>query len=317
MLSGLKNENPNSSSFTSMIARKIIDDSWGCASTFTLKENLIEKYGTCKQIIGTGGLSTVWVAHSNPTATTRKSFAVKGFRRSSGGDEVDFQTRLRDEHLLLSSIKHINIVQSYDLVKNGRGSLFTILEFCEGGDLHSLINQRSKLSVIEANCFMVQMMRGVDFLHKNGIAHRDLKPENMMLTKSGVVKIADFGESERFRIADIDLAMVGGLCGSSPYIAPEVYTLPHYSARGADVWSMGIIYMAMRLGRYMWFTAEMTDSRYVRYVDQRKTEEGYPHIENIGKVSSHPTLIYVSIMFKFLSTNTSSGGVQYSGLLSS
>lgn len=84
-------------------------------------------------------------------------------------------------------------------------------------------------------------------MHENCIAHRDLKLENIMLTKSGVIKIADFGKSERFRVADIDLVMVGGLCGTSPYIAPEVYTSTHYSARAADVWSMGVIYMVMRL----------------------------------------------------------------------
>ena len=304
--SGFKNEKPKFNDSSSMTC-KGLSDSWDCESSFNLEESLTQKYGTCKQIIGSGGLSTVWLAHGNSTATTRKSFAVKGFRRSSGGDETDFKTRLRDEYLLLSSIKHPNIIRSYELVENRKGSLFAILEFCESGDLHSLILRRGQLTTIEADCFMVQMMRGVNFLHENGIAHRDLKPENMMLTKFGVVKIADFGESERFRVGDVDLAMVGGVCGSSPYIAPEVYTSTHYSARAADVWAMGVIYMVMRLGRYMWFTAEMTDSHYARYVNQRKTEEGYPQIEAVGKVSSYPTLVHLSIMFKSAFTNTSIG----------
>lgn len=284
-LTGVKNERPDLGRSISMIG-KVIDDSSDRESSFNLEEDLIKKYGACKQIIGTGGQSTVWVTQRESSSQSLKtSYAVKGFRHNSGGDVMEFRTRLRDEHLLLSSFKHTNVVQSFDLVENENGSLFAILEYCEIGDLHSFICERKQLIAWEADCFMIQMMRAVDFLHENGIAHRDLKPENMMLTKSGIIKIADFGESERFRIGDVDLAMVGGVCGSSPYIAPEVFTSTHYSARAADVWSMGVIYMAMRLGRYMWVTAEMSDPLYVRYVEQRKTEEGYVPIEKIGKVS--------------------------------
>lgn len=225
--------------------------------------------------------------------TSGKSFAIKGFRRNSSGNEADFRSRLTSEHLLLSAIKHDNIVQALDLIEDERGRLFTVLEHCDGGDLYSLVFLRGSLEVAEADCFFKQMMRGVDYLHKTGIAHRDLKPENMVLTRQGVVKIADFGESERFRVADVDVAMVGGVQGASPYVAPEVYTSDHYSAKAADVWSMGVIYLTMRLGRYLWITAELEDKYYVQYTQARRTEGGYAWIEGLGKVGRF-SAVYIS-----------------------
>lgn len=253
-------------------------------SQFHFGRELTERYGTCKANIGSGGSSLVWLSHKPETGTSGKLFAIKGFRRDSGGNEADFRSRLTSEHLLLSSIDHENVLQALDLVEDEKGSLFTVLEHCDGGDLYSLVFQRGNLEVVEADCFFKQMMRGVDYLHRHSIAHRDLKPENMVLTRQGVVKIADFGESERFRVADVEVSMVGGMQGASPYVAPEVYTSDHFSARAADVWSMGVIYLTMRLGRYLWITAELEDQYYVQYTQARRTEGGYAWIEGLGKV---------------------------------
>lgn len=288
-LDSLKNEKPDFSSSKAQ-SNKLNGQFSNEESPYHFGQSLSEKYGTCRDIVGSGGTSVVWVSHKAVTGSPGKLFAIKGFRQHSSENEAEFKSRLTDEHLLLSSINHQNIIQALDLVEDKEGKLFAILELCDGGDLHSLVLQRGNLDSVEADCFFKQMMRGVDYLHKNGIAHRDLKPENIVLTRRGIVKIADFGESERFRIADVEVAMVGGMCGSSPYIAPEVHTSNHFCARSADVWSMGVIYMTMRLGRYLWITAELEDKFYSQYTQDRRTEGGYAPIENLGKV--HQSIVY-------------------------
>jgi protein-serine/threonine kinase len=62
------------------------------------------------------------------------------------------------------------------------------MEFCAGGDLRTLVLAASKLEVNEADSYIKQMMRGVEYIHEMGVAHRDLKPENL-LTEHGSLKI--------------------------------------------------------------------------------------------------------------------------------
>ncbi|CRK25947.1 hypothetical protein BN1708_014379, partial [Verticillium longisporum] len=137
------------------------------------------------------------------------------------------------------------------------------MEFCDSGDLYALIRSTGTLDVQEANCLFKQMMRGVEYIHEMGIAHRDLKPENLLLKSYGVLKIGDFGNGHCFRMAwETHVHMASGLCGSTPYIAPEGYSDEEFDPRAVDVWSYGIIYMVMRTGSFLWTVAKTEDECY-------------------------------------------------------
>lgn len=161
------------------------------------------------------------------------------------------------------------------------------MEFCAGGDLYSLVLAAGKLEVAEADCYFLQLMRGVEYIHEMGVAHRDLKPENLLLTTHGAIKITDFGNGECFRMAwETEAHMTAGLCGSAPYIAPEEYVEREFDPRPLDVWACGVIYMAMRTGRHLWRVAKKDeDEFYEAYIRGRKSEEGYTPIETLHRVS--------------------------------
>lgn len=131
-------------------------------------------------------------------------------------------------------------------------------------------------------------MHGVEYMYEMGVAHRDLKPENLLLTAHGVLKIADFGNAECFRMAwETDSHMVTGLCGSAPCIAPEEYVDEEFDARAVDIWATGVIYMAMRIGRHLWRRAKKDeDETYERYLEDRRNEDGYGPIETLHRVSN-------------------------------
>jgi len=249
---------------------------------------LVQKYGKCHEIIGRGAFGIVRVAHRTDPSNPKQEqlYAVKEFRRRPQEDQKKYSKRLNAEFCISSSLRHPNVIHTLDLLADAKGDFCEVMEFCAGGDLYSLVLAAQKLEVNEADCYFLQLMRGVEYIHEMGVAHRDLKPENLLLTNHGALKITDFGNGECFRMAwETEPHMTAGLCGSAPYIAPEEYTDREFDPRAVDVWACGVIYMAMRTGRHLWRVAKKDEDEYYdSYVQGRKSEEGYAPIESLHRV---------------------------------
>ncbi|GAA5807474.1 hypothetical protein MFLAVUS_000835 [Mucor flavus] len=250
------------------------------------KETLSEKWGVCQETIGKGASGVVRAAHK-VDGTGERLYAVKELRKRHGENSKDYITRLTSEYYISSSMDHINVIKTFDLLPmNETSPIFAqVMEYSGGGDLFDVLYDcPDGLEVAEANCFFKQLMRGVTYLHSIGVAHRDLKPENLLLTTTGCLKISDFGSAACFKgtIMDSDgeedddeeacskIHLIRGLVGSEPYIAPEEFTQSNYDARLVDVWSCGIIYMAIRKATHLWQVARAgEDDAYDRYLKFR------------------------------------------------
>lgn len=256
-------------------------------SASSAKTPLIQKYGKCQEIIGKGAYGTVRVAHKFDHDTQREVlYAVKEFKRRGQESETSFSKRLTSEFCISSSLHDINIIHTLDLMKDARGEYCQVMEYCDGGDLYSLIlSSEGGLKQDEADCFFKQLIRGVVYMHSMGVAHCDLKPENLLLTTSGVLKISDFGNAECFRMAwETEVHLSNGVCGSRPYIAPEQFREKDFDPRATDVWATGVIYMAMRTGSYLWQVAMPSeDDYYEQYLQGRKHKNGYEPIETLRR----------------------------------
>ena len=103
---------------------------------------------------------------------------------------------------------------------------------------------------VEAQRFFKQLIAGVEYLHGRGIAHRDLKPENLLLDANDNLKISDFGMATIFRHHGQE-RLLDKRCGTLPYIAPEVLCRK-YAAEPADIWSCGVVLVAMLAGELPW-----------------------------------------------------------------
>ena len=252
--------------------------------------SLVQKYGKCQEIVGRGAFGIVRIAHKADPKDSRHEqlYAVKEFRRRPQEDAKKYSKRLNSEFCISSSLRHPNVIHTLDLLEDAKGDYCEVMEYCAGGDLYSLVLANGKLEVAEADCYFLQLMRGVEYIHEMGVAHRDLKPENLLLTTHGALKITDFGNGECFRMAwEKEAHMTAGLCGSAPYIAPEEYIEKEFDPRAVDVWACGVIYMAMRTGRHLWRVARTKeDEFYDNYIAGRKSEEGYAPIETLHRVSS-------------------------------
>jgi serine/threonine protein kinase len=144
----------------------------------------------------------------------------------------------------------------------------------------------------EINGYFKQLLDGLSYLHTLGVAHRDIKPENLLLVKQDnvmVLKITDFGEADVFREAWQSTNRVSnGLCGSTPYIAPEIFTHSRlgYHASQADVWSAGIVLFCMKLNGVPFFSAQPSDSNYRLYKSKFKSRN-YTAFQSLDEETTH------------------------------
>ncbi|KAG0271170.1 serine/threonine-protein kinase HAL4/sat4 [Linnemannia exigua] len=252
------------------------------------KEDFVHKYGELHQVVGKGAFGTVRLSiKKHPESGVDEVFAIKEFKRRENESQKSYMRRLTSEFCIASSIKHINVIQTMDLLQLHGDSYSEVMEYCAGGDMHTLIASATTLGESESSCFFSQLMNGVGFLHSMGVVHRDLKPENLLLTSDGCLKIADFGNSEVFRMPwERKVRSSAAICGSGPFIAPEEFTNKAFDGRKVDLWACGIIYMCMRLGRYNWNEASKDDTNWMAFINKRQSLVGHLNVSPTSGISS-------------------------------
>ncbi|EGD91626.2 HAL protein kinase [Trichophyton rubrum CBS 118892] len=229
--------------------------------------------------VGRGATATVKIMCRRGSDKS-ELFAVKEFRKcGSKEDQHEYEQKVKSEFSIAQSLHHPNIVESFRLcTSNGRYN--HVMEYCSYGELFSLV-QKNYLQPKDNHCFFKQMVRGVAHLHENGIAHRDIKLENLLLSDDGYIKITDFGVSEVFSGLHPGLRSSGGecgkemgevrlsspgICGSLPYIAPEVLAKQSsYDPRPLDVWSCAIVYLTLHFRGNLWPSASREHPNYARF----------------------------------------------------
>ncbi|KAJ7074998.1 Pkinase-domain-containing protein [Mycena belliarum] len=230
--------------------------------------SLTRKYGVCQKVaIGKGATSVVRLAHKwDRNDGQEKLYAVKEFRKRRRTEtEKEYVKKLTAEFCISSTLHHVNVVETVDLVQDEAGRWCEVMEFCPGGDLYAAI-KKGGMSPSEVECCFKQILSGVGYLHSQGVAHRDIKPENLFFDTAGHLKIGDYGASTVYRLPwEATIHMSTGLCGSEPYIAPEQFVGKPYDARLVDIWACGIVYYCLHFQELPWRAAQPSDQLYAAY----------------------------------------------------
>ncbi|XP_071451407.1 SNF-related serine/threonine-protein kinase [Hetaerina americana] len=152
-------------------------------------------------------------------------------------DEVS-RAHLFQEVRCMKLVQHPNVVRLYEVIDT-QTKLYLVLELADGGDLYDLIMRHDGgLPDHVAREHFRQIVRAISYCHQLHVVHRDLKPENVVFfEKLGVVKLTDFGFSNRFCPGQ----KLETSCGSLAYSAPEILLGDSYDAPAVDVWSLGVI----------------------------------------------------------------------------
>jgi serine/threonine protein kinase len=182
-----------------------------------------EKYKKIKRI-GAGAQSTCILASDGDRKVIMKSFITS--------DEF------KQEVEVLKKLKHYHIVGYIDSFTfsdaDGAEKRYMILEYCSGGDLSNIMKKykKKKMPTMLFASIMVQLLRGMDFIHSMHYIHRDIKPKNI-LVDGKVIKIGDFGFASHINDTS---AIVGG---SPSYLSPEFKDKQNQFNPKVDVWSIG------------------------------------------------------------------------------
>ena len=159
--------------------------------------------------------------------------------------EKDDEIRVKREFDMLALFNHPNVILVAEIFESS-DSYYSVMEYCEGGELFNYIVKNRRLSEEESAFFYYQLINGLEYIHSLGIVHRDLKPENLLLTNEHLLKIIDFGLSNYFKEGQKDLLVTP--CGSPCYASPEMVGGKKYNGFKIDIWSSGIILYAMLCG---------------------------------------------------------------------
>ncbi len=193
--------------------------------------------------LGSGAMAEVYLAEQ---ASLKRTVAVKVLRPELA-DDPTYLKRFQREAQAAASLVHANIVQIYEVGHVDRLH-FIAQEYVEGHNLKQWLARRAPPDLPHAISIMRQVAAALAKAAEQGVVHRDIKPENIMLTRSGEVKVADFGLARVTRAGDApELTQAGITLGTPLYMSPEQVEGRALDPR-SDVYSFGVTCYQMLAG---------------------------------------------------------------------
>lgn len=182
-------------------------------SEIELNSGLMLKHGEYRIVrtLGQGGFGITYEAEqvSLGRRVTIKEFYMKDFcSREDGSSQVSsptmgktglvekFKDKFIKEARMLAAFSQRSIVRVIDVFEEN-STAYYVMEYLEGGSLHSLVNRKGRLEEKEALVYIQEVAEALDYIHKRNTLHLDVKPENIMLNNEGRAVLIDFGISKR------------------------------------------------------------------------------------------------------------------------
>ncbi|WP_407559876.1 Stk1 family PASTA domain-containing Ser/Thr kinase [Streptomyces sp. 184] len=199
------------------------------------------------QVLGRGGMAEVYLAHDTRLGRT---VAVKTLRADMARDP-SFQARFRREAQSAASLNHPAIVAVYDTGEDyidGVSIPYIVMEYVDGSTLRELLHSGRKLLPERTLEMCTGILQALEYSHRSGIVHRDIKPANVMLTRTGQVKVMDFGIARAMGDSGMTMTQTAAVIGTAQYLSPEQAKGEQVDAR-SDLYSTGCLLYELLTGR--------------------------------------------------------------------
>ncbi|KAI8378066.1 kinase-like domain-containing protein [Radiomyces spectabilis] len=226
--------------------------------------------GNC---IGKGQFGSVYRALD---LATGEIVAVKRVKLEDG--ELDKE--IMKEVSLLKNLSHQNVIQYLGFIRS-KHHMNIVLEYAENGSLMSTLKAFGAFPEKLVASFAIKILSGLEYLHVNQVVHCDLKAANILTTKTGDVKLTDFGVSLNLKIKGAD---AGTVSGTPNWMAPEVIELNGASPK-SDIWSLGCTLVELATGKPPYGDLIAMSAMF------RIVEDDYPPLPNNVSAEMHSFLL--------------------------
>ncbi|EKX49419.1 hypothetical protein GUITHDRAFT_67926 [Guillardia theta CCMP2712] len=234
----------------------------------------MEKYLKIEKI----GEGTYGVVYKARDRQTQAIIALKKIRLDAEDEGVP-STAIR-EISLLKELQHPNIVQLKDVV-HSENKLHLVFEFLEH-DLKKHMdgyNANGGMPAQMIKSYVYQMLQGIAFCHAHRVLHRDLKPQNLLIDRSGMLKLADFGLARAF---GIPVRTYTHEVVTLWYRAPEILLGSKHYSTPVDMWSIGCIFAELVMKRPLFpGDSEIDELFRIFRVLGTPNEEGWPGVTQL------------------------------------
>lgn len=200
------------------------------------KSKTIGQYQIVGRALGSGGMATVYLVEKN-----KKKFAAKVLHRHLMRERKTVE-RFKQEFSIGQKMKSNKaFVEMIEIFKHD-GAWTIIMEYIPGVTLHDMINKMGPFSNEESTAITYELANALGSFHLNNFIHRDLKPDNIIVTKTGQVKIMDYGVT---RDLGTNLTKTGTAVGTPLYMAPEQICGSKSADWRVDIYSLALIMYRM------------------------------------------------------------------------
>ena len=193
------------------------------------------------RLLGKGGFAKCYefinqeTEHSSAAKVIPKKSLVKSRAKQ----------KLISEIKIHKSLHHVNIVEFEHYFEDSE-NVYLLIEICHNQTLNELLKRRKKLTELEVQCYALQIIKALKYLHSHRVIHRDLKLGNLFISEKMEIKVGDFGLATKL---EFDGERKRTVCGTPNYIAPEILEGKTGHSFEVDVWSLGVIMYTLIIGK--------------------------------------------------------------------
>lgn len=215
--------------------------------------------------LGEGGMGKVYLSYQ---PTTARMVAIKEMNI----DDANLGARFDRETRIMKKIRHENVLTYVDSGQDkSTGKPYLVMEYATCGSLDEVMAKNdAPFTPKEAVRYIIDSLKGLEYIHSKGIVHRDIKVENILLTDMGdgemVPKITDFGLANEFSKAGGSvLTKMGQALGTIMYMPPEQLMDTHSVREPGDLYSMGVTLYYILTGKYPYhFPSPMDITKFLK-----------------------------------------------------
>jgi serine/threonine-protein kinase len=221
----------------------------GAIENRTMTANIAEK----KQImigdyiitgkIGQGGIAEIFRGRQE---SLERDVAIKVLHsRMTAIPEI--VRRFERESIVVAKLNHPNIVHIIDKGTAG-GRYYFVMEFVDGTSLREVIDS-TRIPLATKLDMIVQVCKGLDYAHKNGVIHRDIKPANILIDRQGHAMIADFGIAQIVTTEVSEMTATDVIMGTVAYMSPEQKVSSTNVDQTTDIYATGVMLYEILVGK--------------------------------------------------------------------